>query len=437
MAKELSLDDFLNDKGSRGARTQYLTKWRDKGFAHVVMHLSSPITKVWRHNFQRVVERKDKDNPNHVFHEIWSDKFVCFEDDETLEKQHWRDKTTRARDLPPSRCPTCKMIEHIYQLVVSGKVDWRQPIFEFRAPGKPNVVLHAGGITGLFNAKGVTDEQKRQLRDSGIVVKDVWKWTMIPKLEYVFRVVDVDDPKDVQVAVEPNGLGDAVKSVISKSIESLGPERGNPLRNPFVIKWKYDKNASNFSDIYDANPIMTMPITPRVSELIRGPMPSIVGVTKRIKVAAMRTMLEGAAVVKLPWDAYFKGAVDEADEAEEHADADDAAGDDSFNYGANASGARPAAAQVPADLVGRPAPQSIERIPCDAVVNGVMCGYPMLPTDTTCAKCGAVYEIDAGEPAAPAAQQAGGWNLSGKGSSRDDALGPGSGFVDRSGGPLY
>src|ERR1019366_4354029 len=154
--------------------------------------------------------------------EVYGDNLVCYEDEDTLESMHFRnDDGTRKK--PPQVCPFCIMLEHLVQLVRQGKLDWRVPLFEFKGTdSSKNRLFHVGGITGLFNAKKLTDAQLAELAgaastDPAKVAlqqagNDPWypasKWRgpiyrkgdnaaflqdARPKAEYALTVLDNDD----------------------------------------------------------------------------------------------------------------------------------------------------------------------------------------------------------------------------------------------------
>ncbi len=92
---ELDMDEVLGHS-NRGGKRNYLTKWKDSDAAAVSvwLHTGASIVALWRHGMPKVVQNTDKDTKQ-VKNEVWTDRLVCFEEEDVLTS--YRDKT-RLRD---------------------------------------------------------------------------------------------------------------------------------------------------------------------------------------------------------------------------------------------------------------------------------------------------------------------------------------------------
>lgn len=430
MTQGMSIGQFLGHS-NRGGRKAYLKNWRDKPPHAVTVWLScnSPIVALWRHGWQKVEVRKDRETQA-TTREVWSSPLVCYEEEQVLQNMYWRSKDTGLRDYPPVVCPHCLMIEDVYQrisagwvtraelvaknpkighaqiaaeLLGRGQLDWCEPLFRFEGsdPSK-TLVVHAAGLFNGFGAKGVTAEQKVEMaavpreRGGPIYQKNAWRETQTAKLTYAFAIVNHDDANaGVQIAVEANLLGDKVKGAIARRMKDLGEQEGNPLLYPVAFRWEYDPtDGVEFGKKYDAIPMTKITLTPAVDKLIRDEeVPDMGPLTEKFNLRAHRANLEKHAIVQLPWDDYFKAAF-RAEEAR-GGQAVQAAERTSPEVG------RSLPAPTPSRAAYVPPPVEDELFGCDAKLSdGTECGAPMKGSDATCGKCGAKYNV-VGEPSPP------------------------------------
>jgi hypothetical protein len=215
------------------------------------------------------------------------------------------------------------MIEWSRWMVGKKRLHWCQPLFRFDADDpKKSRVIHVGGLYGAFGEKDLGGDQLAEMKKHGIYQRDAWQESALAKLSYLFAVVNLSKPEDgVQLAVEAQSLGNAVKKVIRDAMSSddLGPQKGNPFVSPYPIRWTYhDDPKLAYAMKYEARKLSgTVPES--VLKLITGPKPSLSSVLDPFNKDLMRAAMERHCVVKgVPWDAIFappKGGDEEEPEA--------------------------------------------------------------------------------------------------------------------------
>ena len=192
----MGIDDFLSHRSSdRGA---YLTKWKDDGKVNTWMHCERLPMAVWRHGgIPKVVVLEDKKTGESVRH-VWSGEYVCHEDESVLKKQY-KLNPDGSREVPPEYCPDCRLADYARRLVGSGRKSWMDPLFEWEADDpKENLTLTAGGIfmsRKAFDELELDEDDTKEMRKRGIVIKDMWKQNVFAKMSYLFCVVDDAHPE--------------------------------------------------------------------------------------------------------------------------------------------------------------------------------------------------------------------------------------------------
>jgi hypothetical protein len=428
-------EQFLkhNSKG-RGAR-KYLRNWKEKEPYAIDTWLScqSSILSLWRHGWLRVTPVENKETRT-TTHEVWSDRLVCYELEQTLQEQNNRDRDTGERDTPPKLCPHCLMIEYVRMLVMTQQIDWLTPIFRFPASDpRKTVVLHAAGIFNFFASKSMTDEHRKQMValpfDKGGPLyaggkQGAWRQNQKAKLEYAMVIADNDHPEDgLQIAIESNLLGSKVQEVMADACKSLGPERGNPLLHPYAIRWENNPSEGiAFDKRFHALKMDRIVLRPAIELLIRGTTPpDLSELEERFNLRTHRAAMERYAVFALPFDDFFAPAF--ADEVKREAEIKAAAAAATGQRSQQAPEvghtiapqvpsvyATPIQPLVPAGgnaswpgspnfaqgvATSPPAPPEVPMFGCDR------CEKPMLATDAVCPHCGMVYEVEPAPPPPP------------------------------------
>lgn len=428
-SRSLAMDQFLGHSTKSGGTGQFLRGWRKRNppAVQIVLHKHAPIVALWQHGIPRIFEKKDE-KTGEVARITFGGNFNCLEDESVLVKQYRRDRDTGERQLPPVVCPFCRLLEALRILYSVGQIGFADDVFRWEGDDPKDIqVLTLGGMLNLYGNKHLTDEEEDAMTEAGIKPSEAWKENSWSKCNYLFTVVDSDEPEaGVQIAIETTGLGDATKECIHSQIVSEGEERGNPVVTPYVIRWEHHPNAKEFNKKYKAYPVRKIPITPQVAELIDSDPPDIDNLIRGGNVTKLRAELEARCVLKdpsiIPWDDIFgpAEAAGYGDKDEEEPEADDEQEDAPPPVVRKKAEPAPAKAESkapPAKAEPAPAPAasgrkrketkpepepepeppaSEETIPCDE------CGAPMSPSATKCEKCGAEYEVEPDEPEEPA-----------------------------------
>lgn len=419
----MSLDEFLGHSSRGGGGDTNFLRWTKKQppAVNTWLHTRAPIVALWQHNWPRIVTRKDQQTGQERL-EVWGGTWNCWEAEAILKRQYFREKDTGLRKAPPQVCPHCMLEELLRQLVDSRRLSWVAPIFRFDV-GDPQTarVLHAGGLYNAYGKKDITQGEIEELNQARIYRTESWKENAMAKCNYVFRLVDNDDPAGgIQVTTETTGLGDKVKGAIRDRMTSMGSEAGNPMRSPYCIRWEHHPNEQQFDQKYRAVPMDRVQLTEQVRQLIVDDSPpDISHLTRPGNVATLRSVMEQrycGPQGMIDWDAVFGPA-----EAAVQAAAPEES--TSFDYGANANqpagapnqaqGAAPAQGGYPSGQAqgapqgaasqpgggGSPMTAAVQgaAAPSDEIVECDKCHKDMAATDDVCPHCGWNYA----EPAPP------------------------------------
>lgn len=378
VSKYGSFDDYAASEtpGWNRAGGDRLKNWKKDGEITIWLPLNQPPLVVWRHQFPIAVTR-DKDKEATLAY--WMRGHVCWESEATLKDERKRVRETGARIIPPTACPLCKMQEWLYQQVkVLEKIDWMTDIFRFDGATNPkdNLVLKAGGMLGFFGSKFMSEEEKAEMAAAGVKGTEAWKQKVGAKPECLVCVVDNNEPdKGIQTTFEPISVGEAIKDVLRKAVESRGPE-ASYSKKPYAIKLKKDPNAKSFNETYDAVAIEKIGLSHEIEAAIIGQVPDLSMHLRPFNGLKFRAFLEKHALIKMPFDEFFSAEAPNAEGNE----------DDSFDYGANEKELK------------NENPPGVELAPCDS------CNRPLAVTATKCV-CGAEYAIEE-EPPPPPVQKA-------------------------------
>lgn len=409
-----TIDDFLGHNGSGGGgRGKYLKNWKKDGSLRFWLHTKQLPVASWKHQIPDLVVFDDRDTKE-TTKAFWGKDKNCWESEKFLRQQYARDPDG-SLDISPNHCSICRLIDVVAKAIAKGELDWTDEVFRFEGAteSKNNRVVHAGGLTNLFSKKNITPAEKSQLKSKGILLTEAWGENFHAKCQYVLTVVDNDDiGAGVQIASQPQSVGDHIKRVINDVRASLGEEEGNPLTHPYCIELTYDEKA-HMSKKYGARRIERIKLTPEIERLIYSDPPELAGSIRPFNQTQMRAFLERYATVDLPWDYIFE--VPKLSMVP-----DDKQSDPDMEFPPKETKTTPKSFHQPPtpmqpkqeaksfhqppvtkgrrvvadEPVPPPSPKVEEEIvPCDK------CEYPMKATDTVCPDCGTTYELEGDEPA--------------------------------------
>lgn len=397
---DMSLDDFLghNTRAPSGKGARAL-QWRKRTPPNLDFwfHTKSRIVSVWSHGFPRIV---DIERDGERVREVWGGKFNCWEPEETCKAQYRRNDDG-ARKIPPKTCPMCLLLEHLHTEIRANRLSWVEPVFRFEDGNGESTVLTAGGMLGMFNGD-LSRQEIAELKKAGIRRDEAWKQAGNAKCSYLFIGVDHHEAdKGPQVLIETTALGDAVKRVVRDQIEALGAKEGNPMLTPYGLRFQYRPNEQEFSKKYNALHMPKLELSPEIrQQIVEAPLPDISEHIARGNAESLRTTMEAAALIELPWDVIFGGT--DQREAPERAPARPVQVATALHPAQRAreeqtpapAPARRRAAE-PGGKVAPEYPPGTVLLPCDR------CGAKMADTDSVCWNCGAEYQLDDAAPPAP------------------------------------
>lgn len=387
-----SIDQFLKHKANAGG-AGFLKKWTDRNppEINIFLHTKRLPVVLWQHPFPRMRVSEDK-TTRKVKTEVWGLSDNCREDEAILRKQYHRNDDG-TRKYMPVKCPMCRMVEFVRDLVEEDQLDWLTPVFKFEGDDETRI-LHAGGIFGAFKQDDLTDEEIRQIKSIGLKMNETYQENVYAKCNYVFCVVDADNVQDgVQIATVTNLLGDKVKEVMNDKLKSDGSEAGNPFLNPYCIQWEYLKAETDIKKRYKARPMTRIHLTDAIKQLIISDPPDLSNVIAPFELKTMRSYMERHCLIndKMDWDFIFNVPVDPEEEKNAKPVAELKGNEDV------ASPPEERKTQVDDDACPechKTEAQGCPHAMCD-------CGKIILADDPKCKHCGKVFVPDAPPPPPP------------------------------------
>lgn len=384
----LGLGDFLKHNEDSGGGRRKFFNWKKEGAATVWLSTRAAIAyPSWNHPFMSVATWEDKESGEER-EALRFNRFASPDAEIVHKSQHFREDDDRLQ-IKPLLDPFLLLREWLR--LEADHIPNDTVIFRWVDPKNGEVTEWRKGRLARLVEKTGSD----------------WNHSLDTKLEYLFVVVDNDNPAEgPQIVRAPKSLGDKMKEAIGQEMASNGPEQGNPLVTPYAFRWIFDKNAKSPMNYYRAFRYNKAEMTPAIREAIMNPDfpdPTIDTAPRPGDKMKIRAAMEDAAQVDLPWERFFVDAwhnEEEGQSAGATSTGTSGAATD-FNYGANVEKPAASASEEPKPRTRRrkkkeePAPPpEPERIPCDD------CGHMMLPTESVCKGCGAEYEVEAGEETA-------------------------------------
>ena len=386
--------NFSNDIGS---------KWKEnqgKGHGRLIlwMHKLRAPAAVWQHDFPTRMEWTDKKTQRPTV-AYWGRGHTCFEAEETLAKQYYRDNDGY-REHPPEVCPLCKLTEYLYQQIVYENMDPATEVFGFTdcTDSVNNRVLHAAPLVGLHaGIKKLPDALKDRLE--AMRIRDAYREKATAECQYVLTVVNHEDVRaGVQLMKTKKSVAEKIQLLRQQRISMLGKEKGDFFKTPRAVVVIYDadagaKDAKNYYNVMIADE-GDFRVTPEIEHLLTSDPPAFGSEYQPFNARKLRALMEHHARIDLPFDEIFGEA--EKEQVDVPADLD--APGDEFPFGANAK-------DDPKPTTREPARQAAPKpgmLPCDN------CGKMMMETDAKCPHCGAEYELEAAPPPPPPPKPASG-----------------------------
>jgi hypothetical protein len=319
MSEQDALQAFLTHRTSeRGSN--FLKGWRKKGSIVVFLHRRYIPRCVWVHPIPRVYVKQDKQSGASE-RKIFTGEWICWDPEAVVKARYRRDDYGR-RKTPPQSCPVCKLIDFVYEQVVTGKLDLAQPLFQFDAEDPRDTRrIHTGGFVGMYREEDLSPEEKQELSQARISIKDAYREKCVADPKYLMYVVDANDVSaGVQQALEKGSIGDKLKDVISDEMaRDKDKSVGNPFLNPYAFEFIYNDKEAVPDRKYKVRRTNQFELTPAIDLLISGDKPDDAQATRPFNAGRMRTMLEKACLIRdqIPWETLFGKAEEEQDAEDE------------------------------------------------------------------------------------------------------------------------
>jgi hypothetical protein len=221
-----TVHDFLSHKTMEKGGA-FLKDWKEKGSLECYLHMAHVPTVVWTHKWPTIVVLEDKVT-RQATKRVFGKTYVCPEPEQVLKKQYHRSRDTEAREVPPTRCGMCRLLDWVYRQIVEGKLPLEKTLF--RVAGdveKERSVIHAAGFVGMLKPEKLSDAAKERLRAAGVSFKEGFKENCMSKAGYVAVVVDAAKPSEgAQITTLSSSLGDKLKDVIRDKMIEMKKAKG-------------------------------------------------------------------------------------------------------------------------------------------------------------------------------------------------------------------
>lgn len=222
---EMDMDEFIDHDPSfgGGGEKRFLTQWKDKKEERSIdiwIHPRSKIHGFYAHSWHRTYKSKDGVKIGlYRFNSMESEEREPDPRNPGKFRSVWRKNLLGddGRFLHPSEtCPFGRTLNWVADQIADEKIDWCDEIFRFQGDGKDKRIVYAGGFTGLFDSRGVTEEQFDEIYEkTGITKRDVFQHVSVAKLQFLFQVIReqaVDE--GTKIMIESNAVSRALKTCV-------------------------------------------------------------------------------------------------------------------------------------------------------------------------------------------------------------------------------
>lgn len=426
-SREMSMDEFGDHDtgGTRGERK--FLKWKDDKTGEINVWLAGLPFTLWRHSFHRVVKYTDKEDKEvekivmYTWNSYESEAWI-----KELKGQRYYAFTKAGNELDvediedrkqPQYDPFWMFLEWLYKQYVLKNISWTDEVFRFVAADSKTLVLHAGGVLGMYprNWNDVKfkspDEEKRVKREfsnAGIELKEAFKQNSTIGCRYMFLVVDHEKPEDgIQLTIEAETLGDGIKKVFNDRkirIAAKNPkldkkavaDQANPVKK-VCFRWEFD-NSKNFKEKYNVIDLGFDEIPEEIQEAFKAELPDTSLFTRPGNVAFLENVLttHWCHDVTPPWKEIFAPGYERARLLEKHFELKEGTLTElstDFNHGTNETSqgssepkeSETSSLSSSAKTKTPPLSEDAEMVKCEA------CGKDMPSDASICPHCKAVY----------------------------------------------
>ena len=202
---------------------------------------------------------KDDEQVTVVFHSQkgFNERYICFLPAVTTEKvgKKIKEEIKKSMITSPGLDGQCPFAEFISYLKDTDDIEDDEIVLTFGESGKA-ISYCKGDILGK---KGYD-----------------WKKKLALRQEFVFGAIDIGNIEaEVQIAVSQPGLTNAITAMIRKVSKRKGEEEGNPMENPYVVEFNYDKDAASPALMFSCDALFDIAIDDEVQELLDGDGPDL------------------------------------------------------------------------------------------------------------------------------------------------------------------
>ena len=315
-ATELDLDGSFLTHSTNASGSGFLKNWKETGEIVVWLHPEAKLWSVWNHTWYRYGKEHDSETDKD-FNVIIPQRLLCLENEKLLKRQHFRNDDD-SREMEPEICPLDLCIEWLRGEINAGRLEWSTPVFKFESESpipedNNDVILYAGGFTGLFLKKDKTRRELAELNKAGIKEKEAYLQNGAARLQYLMAVASAEDlDAGWLLAMEAPTLGNKLKKEIKAEINRCdgNVQEGSPKYNPYPFQWTYDENK-DFSDRYEVVAKSRTKPSKEVLQLLKEDPPNVDHLTQPPKLGSLLASMKQHALIEMPFDKFFKLAAKE------------------------------------------------------------------------------------------------------------------------------